>query len=96
MTKLLPDVSFKGSTATNPQVTITIKPQDYPGAPLGTSGDGTVTRTTGESVDIQEFDQIRYIRLRARSLAFRLDCANTGVMWKLGTNRIEVRQDGRK
>lgn len=96
MTQLLPDVSFFGSTNATPAVVFTFKPQDYPGAAQGTSGTGTVTRTTAESVAVQEFDEVKYVRLRARSIAMRVECNLAGVMWKLGYNRVNVRHDGRK
>jgi hypothetical protein len=92
--QLIPDVSFEGSTSPTPCVFYTFKPQNYPGAALLTSSveevDGTVT------VPIEQFDEIKYPRFRARSFALRVGGSEAGVFWKHGSARIKSRPDGRR
>lgn len=94
ITKVLPDVTFEGSTAVAPCVIYTFKPQNYPGSALLTSQTADVDGTV--SVPVELFDEIKYIRFRARSFAIRVGDAEAGVFWKHGNIRLETRTDGRR
>jgi hypothetical protein len=94
VSKLLPDVSFEGSTKPTPCVFFTFKPQNYPGAALLTSQIGDVDGTVTTPVEL--FDDIKYIRFRARNFSIRVGDSEAGNYWKLGIPRIDVRTDGRR
>ena len=92
--RILPDLKFAGSTASNPTVDFTVKTRNYPGANTAQTGTGTITRTATSPVEqwTNEID----LRLRGRSFAFRVDSNTTGVKWELGKPRIDIRPDGRR
>lgn len=91
---IIPDITFNGSTAVDPHVTLSIKPQDSPGGPvvpMTTSG-GNVQRIS--SATIEQFTDKVYVRLRGRGLSLRVDCNTLGTSWQLGTPLLEGRPDG--
>lgn len=92
--KVLPDMTFQGSTATSPVAYYTFKPQNYPGSALLTSSQPSITGNVTTPVEL--FDEIKYIRFRARSFALRVGDSPAGVFWKFGVPRIETRTDGRR
>jgi hypothetical protein len=98
--RVLPDFKFDGSTATNPQVTLTLKPMQNSGSgyndptSLGGSDNATVTRTA--SVPIEKFTGQVYIRVRGRQMAMEFRSTGLGVQWQAGSPRIDIRQDGRR
>ncbi len=47
-------------------------------------------------VDVQEFTEEAYVRVRGRQVAFRVESSGTNIAWKLGVPRIDIRPDGRK
>ena len=98
--RILPDVTFNGSNANQPVVTMTIRPRRNAGAPYGTADIPAVRSaqnyTNRGTYDVQEFDGQVYTRLRARQMSFRLESTTLGVAWQLGTPRIDIRNDGRR
>lgn len=98
--RMLPDVTFRGSTASNPSVTFTLKPLQNSGsgynspASLGGSSNGVVTRTA--TVPVEQFTGQVNIRVRGRQMSFRVESTGLGVQWQLGSPRLDLRQDGRK
>lgn len=92
--RILPDLTFGGSTATNPQVTLTVKPRVNSGTPYGAADSPTVTRTA--TYPVEEYTGQVYTRIRGRQMAFRIDSNAVGVQWQLGTPRIDIRPDGRR
>jgi hypothetical protein len=98
--RVIPDVSFDGSTADNPVVTLTLSPLANPGAgytsPTSTGGvnNATVTRTATSPVEV--FTEQLDIRVRGRQLSMRIESDATGVTWQLGSPRLDMRPDGRR
>lgn len=92
--RIIPDVTFAGSTATNPAVTFTVRPRLNPGAPYGTDDTPTVTRT--QTVPVEQYTQYAYVRMRGRQMALRVGSDGLGTTWQLGAPRIDVRPSGRK
>jgi hypothetical protein len=98
--RVLPDITFRGSTATSPQVTMYLKPMQNSGsgyntpASLGGESNATVTRTA--ILPIEEFTGQIYTRVRGRQMAMEVRSTATGVTWQLGSPRIDIRQDGRR
>tara|TARA_R100000353_G_scaffold10651_1_gene11769 strand:+ start:634 stop:2769 length:2136 start_codon:yes stop_codon:yes gene_type:complete len=98
--RMVPDVSFEGSTDSSPAVTLTLSPSSFPGSglnsPLSESGEsaGTVTRTATSPVEVYT-TQI-HTRLRGRQMALKIESSATGVQWQLGIPRVDMRPDGRR
>jgi len=93
--RLIPDLSFSGSTAiSTPQATFTVKARDFPGEDFGNTGAGTTTRT--QTSPVEEYTKQLYIRTRGRSFAIRVESTALGAKWRLGSPRVDVREDGRR
>ena len=94
VSKIIPDVSFVGSDSDVPAVIMNLKPRNFPGSAFGTASSSSVTATT--TVDVEQFTEQAFVRLRSRELALRIESTATGVQWRLGAPRIEVRPDGKR
>ena len=93
--RLIPDLSFSGSTAiSTPQATFTVKARDFPGEDFGNTGAGTTTRT--QASPVEEYTKQLYIRTRGRSFAIRVESNALGAKWRLGSPRVDIREDGRR
>jgi len=98
--RVLPDITFRGSTAASPQVTMYLKPMQNSGsgynvpASVGGENNATVTRTA--VLPIEEFTGQIYTRVRGRQIAMEVRSTATGVTWQLGSPRIDIKQDGRR
>ena len=92
--RILPDVTFAGSTVQNPVCTMVVKPRLNAGSAYGTPNDNTVTRT--QEFPVEQFTGQVYTRIRGRQMAFRIESASIGVAWQLGSPRIDIRPDGRR
>ena len=91
--RILPDVSFDGSVAAQPEVTLTVRPRNFPGSAYG--GDAADTKRIIETSVNVYTDQV-FLRARARQMAFKIRSENLGVQWQLGAPRLDARQDGRR
>ena len=94
MKRIIPDVDFNGSTAEAPEVTMTIKPHNFPGAPYQTNV-GTVSQRV-ISLQVNEYTPQIFIRARARQLGFEIRSTDLNVQWQLGAPRIDGRPDGKR
>lgn len=94
VSRVIPDVTFRNSTSLNPSVTLTMKARNFPGGNYLQTDDETVTRTA--TAPVEQFTNQVYVRLRGRSMALRVESSETGVGWRLGSPRMDVRQDGRR
>ena len=98
--RIIPDITFRGSSAASPQVTMTIKPLQNSGSGYNTPeseggvSSGTVTRTA--TVPVEQFTQYVYVRVRGRQMSFRVDGNQLGLQWQLGAPRIDIKPDGRR
>jgi len=92
--RILPDVTFAGSNATNPSCTMVVKPRTNSGSAYGAPDAPTVTRT--QAYPVEQFTGQVYTRIRGRQMAFRIESGTLGTTWQLGAPRIDVRQDGRR
>ena len=91
--RILPDVGFDGSTAASPEVTLTIRPRNFPGSTF--SADAADTQRVIETSVGVYTDQV-FVRARARQMALKVRSENLGVQWQLGAPRLDARQDGRR
>ena len=98
--RVVPDVSFDGSTATSPAATLTLHALANSGSgrnsPVSEGGvnNATVTRTATSPVEV--FTGLINVRVRGRQLSMRFESSATGVTWQLGTPRLDIRPDGRR
>jgi hypothetical protein len=98
--RMLPDITFRGSTVTSPQVTMTLIPMQNAGSgynnpiSVGGNSDATVTRTS-TSV-IEQFTGQVYVRVRGRQMILQVESTQLGCAWQLGSPRIDIKQDGRR
>jgi len=90
---ILPDIEFNGSTANAPEVTLSVRPRNFPGAPV--SIDPADTQSVIETSVDQYTDQV-FIRARARQMALKVQSDTLGVQWQLGAPRLDARPDGRR
>ena len=96
--KIIPDITFQGSTGGTPSASMTLSMQDYPGSSYGQAETDTVTSSaiSTTTVPFEQFTTKADIRLRGRSFAFKIGSTALGVRWRLGSPRIQLRQDGRR
>ena len=91
--RILPDIGFDGSTAAQPEVTLQVRPRNFPGAPV--SIDPTDTQRVIETTVGAYTDQV-FMRARARQMALKVRSQELGVQWQLGAPRLDARPDGRR
>lgn len=91
--RMIPDINFTTSTANNPEVSLTIRPRDWPGSNF--QGDPSDTQRVIETSVGQYTNQV-YIRARARQMALKVASEDLGVQWQLGLPRLDVRPDGKR
>lgn len=92
--RLIPDVTFDGSTGADPSATFTIKSRNFPGATYDQSQDASTTRTS--TTPIEQFTNQAFVRVRGRSIALKIASDTSGVQWRLGVPRLNIRADGRR
>lgn len=92
--RIIPDVSFAGSTAANPIALITLRPRNFPGSPYTPEPEEVVQRSA--TIPVEQYTDQVFIRVRARQLAFKISSDGLGVQWQLGTPRIDGKEDGRR
>ena len=98
--RLLPDITFRGSTAANPSATLTLQPMLNSGSgynnPLSVGGTATAAVTRTAVVPVEQFTGQVYVRVRGRQMSIKIESSDLGVTWQLGAPRIDVRLDGRR
>ena len=100
VSRVLPDITFDGSTANSPSAVMTLYPLKNSGSgyndPASESGVnyGAVTRTA--TLPIEKYTNQIDTRVRGRQLAFQIASTALGVQWQLGSPRIDIRADGRR
>ena len=100
VSRMIPDVSFEGSTGDSPTINMTLFPLNSSGSgrntPASESGvnAGTVVRSASSPVDVYT-EQI-HTRVRGRQMSLKVDSGTTGVQWQLGSPRLDMRSDGRR
>jgi len=98
--RILPDITFRGSDAASPQVTMTLIPMQNSGSgyndpiSLGGNSNATVVRTA--TVPIEQFTGQVYVRVRGRQMIMKIESNQLGCAWQLGSPRIDIKQDGRR
>ena len=99
--RMIPDLTFRGSdTGTTPQLTMYLQAFNSSGSGITQSGDSAVVYT-GPSpfqsvVNIDQFTEQVYIRIRGRQMQLKIECNKLGTQWQLGAPRVDIRPDGRR
>jgi len=98
--RIIPDLSFNGSTSAAPSLNFTVLPRQNPGTVYGTDDNPAVVSPlsyqTQHTYEVQQFTQYAYVRMRGRQMAFKIESNQLGVQWQLGVPRIDVKADGRR
>lgn len=93
--RILPDVSFSGSTAQNPSLTHALKAWRSSGSLATSEWSGTVTREDTED-PYEKYTGQLHLRLRGRAFSFYVGHTDAGTTWRYGAPRVDVRMDGRQ
>jgi len=98
--RMLPDVTFEGSSAASPAAIMTLSPMANSGSgynsPLSEGGNSSATVTRSATVPIEQFTGHVSLRVRGRQIAFKMESTAVGVAWQLGSPRLDMRSDGRR
>jgi hypothetical protein len=98
--RVVPDITFDGSTADNPSATLSLIPYNSSGSGIsdptsqGGSNSGAITRSA--TVPVEKYTDRLDIRIRARQMSLKIESSGTGVSWQLGSPRVDIRADGRR
>jgi hypothetical protein len=98
--RVLPDITFNGSTAESPAVVMTLLPLKNSGSgynnPLSVGGDADAAIVRSAVIPVEEFTGQVYTRVRGRQMSVKVESTTLGVAWQLGAPRLDVRPDGRR
>ena len=86
LSRLIPDVGFRNSSAPVPLLDITTRVRNY--------SNGNYLKTVTSQVG-DDTEQIN-LRLRGRQFSIQVQSDDTGVAWRLGSLRYDMRPDGRR
>ena len=92
--RMIPDLTFNGSVANDPSVTVVVKPRDFSGVDYKPEAPDAVIRSVQSPVE--QYTKQVFLRFRGRQMAFRIESDAIGTQWQLGSPRIDIRSDGRK
>jgi hypothetical protein len=99
--RIVPDVTFNGSTGDSPSVTFYARPRQNPGSLYGESNTFPVTSgfnytPSDRTYANQQFTEYVYTRIRGRQMAIRIESDTLNTQWQLGSPRIDAKPDGRR
>ena len=97
LNRLLPDITFEGSSATAPKATFTLKMKNSAGGNYLETAENNVTQSAAAtSTVVEQFTEQVFIRLRGRAFSLRVESSDVETQWRLGTNRVDLKVDGKK
>ncbi len=108
--RLIPDLTFRGSTSNSPSVAMELQPLKNSGSGyttppsvggISTDATASVVQTSGTvppvtSVQVDQYTGQIYIRIRARQMSMKIASDTLGTQWQLGSSRLDLRPDGRR
>ena len=98
--RIIPDVTFNGSTSASPALNFTVLPRQNPGSNYGTDDNPAVVSVNNfqnqRVYEVQQFSQYAYVHMRGRQMAFKVSSDKIDVQWQLGVPRMDIRPDGRR
>jgi hypothetical protein len=89
--RILPDIDFAGSETETPEVTLQVRPRNFPGSAF--RADPADSQRVIENPVGLYTDQV-FVRARARQMALKIMSDQLGVNWQLGAPRLDARPDG--
>ena len=100
VSRVLPDITFDGSTTDSPSTTFTLFPLQNSGSgynnPASEGGNSTGAVTRSATAPVEKYTNRLDIRVRGRQMAFKVESTAIGVQWQLGSPRLDMRVDGRR
>jgi len=99
MRRIIPDINFTNSTATNATAYTTVGVRNFPGAASSTTnqeGQTTSQNVITTTATIDQYTNQVFIRARGRQMNFTIGSDSLGVQWQLGFPRLDAREDGRR
>ncbi|CAB5223748.1 hypothetical protein UFOVP393_7 [uncultured Caudovirales phage] len=98
--RILPDITFRGSTTENPSGTLTLIPMQNSGSgynsPTSVAGSDSAPVTRNAVLPIEKFTGQIYVRVRGRQMIIEFENEQLGSTWQLGAPRIDIKLDGRR
>lgn len=104
--RMLPDITFRGSSAASPAVTMYLLPLTNSGSgyndntstnsnqSVADQSSAAITRTG--TYPVEQFTGQVYTRIRGRQMSIKVESTALGVQWQLGAPRLDLRPDGRR
>jgi hypothetical protein len=91
--RIIPDINFTGSSASNPEANFVIRPRNFPGSTYQNNASNTqrVIQTT-----VNQFTDQVFLRARARQVALKIESTGLDTQWQLGSPRLDMRPDGKR
>jgi hypothetical protein len=100
VSKVIPDLNFRGSTSESPSVQMTLTPLHDSGSgynnPVSVGGDSSLPVVRSATAPIEIYTAQINLRVRGRQMSIKLESTGLGVHWQLGSPRIDIRPDGRR
>lgn len=94
LNRLIPDITFDGSVSNGPSADFTLQARNFPGGQYLQSKDSEVVQSA--TTPVEQFTEQTFVRLRGRSFALKVQSDTIDMQWRLGTPRVDARQDGRR
>ena len=93
ISRIIPDITFRNSDI-GKKASLSLKARNFPGGNYLQTDSAEISKTA--TVPVEQFTNDAFIRLRGRSFALRVESTETGISWRLGSPRIDIRPDGRR
>jgi hypothetical protein len=98
--RIIPDLTFDGSSAPSPTAQFSIRPRQFPGTAYGPANNPDVQSANNylgqRTYNVQQFTPQVNVRIRGRQMALRVGSNTTGVAWQLGTPTADIKASGRR
>ena len=94
LSRLIPDITFDGSVTNGPSADFTLQARNFPGGQYLQTKDSEVVQSA--TTPVEQFTEQAFVRLRGRSFALKVQSNSVDMQWRLGTARVDARQDGRR
>lgn len=92
--KLIPDLTFRGSTNPSPTAVYTIDAFNYNGGLQVSSDVANITKTS--AIPVEQYTEKVDLRVRGRAIAMKISSDQVGTTWRTGLNRLDIRPDGKR
>jgi hypothetical protein len=98
--RILPDITFRNSTAGTPTVDMTLYSLTNSGSgylvPASEGGTNYASVAKQQTVNVEAFTGQVNVRVRGRQMALKISSDQLNTTWQLGAPRIDIKPDGRR